>query len=147
MTCANTVRVPVPMSCEPLNAWTEPSPSTRTSHAVCLMHDVEPLRLRHADAALDRSRSDAGRRRSLPIEALRAERRFARRRIVGVFRIDAISKFDRIDAKAMRDLIHRLLEREDALHLSGPAKGGAGPGVREHVVVFGRDVRAGVQLL
>ena len=65
----------------------------------------------------------------------------ARPRVVRVVRVDLVAQRERIHVELVSQLVERLLEREDPLHLSGRAERGARAGIREHVVVLGGDVR------
>src|SRR5262249_23192364 len=108
-----------------------------------LVHDVDPLRLRHADAALDRTAIRAGGLASRPFEELRADAPLSCTCacIVSVARVDAIAERERIGADFDGELIERLLEREDALRLPRSAKRRARSRVHEDVVVLGLRVR------
>ena len=81
------------------------------------VNDVDPLRLRHADPAFDRPCVRARRLPLRPVRTLGADAALdlACARIVGVVRVDLLAQRERIHAEALRQLIDRLLEREDAL--------------------------------
>ena len=102
------------------------------------VNDVRPLRLRHADAALDRTGVRAGRPALRPACALGADASLdlARPRVVRVVRVDLLAQRERIHIELVGQLVERLLEREDSLHLPGRAKRGARAGVGEDVVVL-----------
>ena len=111
------------------------------------MDHRDPLRLRHADAALDRSgvgvrRAGARSSRTSPRRCWRSTLR-ARASSVAAG-VDLVAQRERIDAEPLGELVDRLLEREDALHLAGRAERRARPGVGEDVVLLCGHVRTGI---
>ena len=144
--CASTVRVPVPMSCAPVRSIDRAvAAECALRKWWCRVDDVHPLRLRHADAALDGPGVGARGSALRPAEALGADAPldFARARVVGVVRVDPVAQRERIHAECVGQLVERLLEREDPCTCPGARKAAAGAGVREHVVVLGGYVRDG----
>src|SRR2546426_668436 len=79
-----------------------------------------------------------------PTELLRSSEtlRVPCSRIIRSARINAVAQRQRVHLQPFCELVNRLFEAEDALHLARCAKCGARSGVREHIVVIRTDVWA-----
>ena len=108
------------------------------------MNDRHPVRLRHADAALDGSCIRVRRLARLPADAVGSDAAFdgARGRILGARCVDLLAQKNRVHADLLGKLVEHLFESENSLHLARRAECGARSCICKHVIVFREDVRA-----